>query len=147
MPRRFDEQDGHERSWRRFLSPPLAAAQPGNPQPPIRCTDARVAWAAEGPAMKRQSRGDSGSPAQVTARRLGLSDREIEVLALLAHGLTDRTIAAELNITTKTAGHHVSHILAKLHVERRGQAAAIAFGIGLAEPGFAGVGQTEDLRR
>ena len=73
-------------------------------------------------------------PGYAEARRLGLSDREVEVLAALAAGSSDREIAEGLFITTKTAGHHVSHILAKLGVGRRGEAAAIAFRIGLAPP-------------
>ena len=56
---------------------------------------------------------------------------EIEVLTLLAAGLPDREIAERLFITTKTTGHHVSHVLAKLGVERRGEAAAVAYRIGL----------------
>jgi DNA-binding CsgD family transcriptional regulator len=76
----------------------------------------------------------SGDRGYVEARRQGLSDREIDVLALLAAGLSDREIAERLFISTKTTGHHVSHILAKLGVERRGEAAAVAFGIGLLTP-------------
>jgi DNA-binding CsgD family transcriptional regulator len=68
------------------------------------------------------------------ARELGLSERETEVLGLIAVGLTDREIGERLFITTKTVGHHVSHILAKLALERRGEAAALAFRIGLVEP-------------
>ena len=73
----------------------------------------------------------SADPGHVEARRYGLSDREIEVLTLLAAGLPDREIAERLFITTKTTGHHVSHVLAKLGVERRGEAAAVAYRIGL----------------
>jgi DNA-binding CsgD family transcriptional regulator len=67
------------------------------------------------------------------ARELGLSRRETEVLRLVAEGLTDRDIGERLFITTKTAGHHVSHILAKLGLDRRGEAAALAFRIGLVD--------------
>jgi DNA-binding CsgD family transcriptional regulator len=65
------------------------------------------------------------------ARRIGLSEREIDVTCLLAEGMTDREIAGRLFISTKTAGHHVSHVLAKLGVSRRGGAAAVAYRIGL----------------
>jgi DNA-binding CsgD family transcriptional regulator len=71
------------------------------------------------------------SAAHAEARRLGLSDREVEVLELLGEGLSDRQIGQRLFITTKTAGHHVSHILTKLGAARRGEAVAIAFRIGL----------------
>jgi DNA-binding CsgD family transcriptional regulator/tetratricopeptide (TPR) repeat protein len=57
---------------------------------------------------------------------LGLTAREEEVLQLLAYGYTNSQIAAELHISAKTAGVHVSHILGKLGVSRRVEAAAIA---------------------
>ena len=63
---------------------------------------------------------------------LGLTTREREVLELVATGRTNRQIAAELFITEKTAGHHVSSILAKLNVHGRTQAAAVAHSLGLA---------------
>jgi len=46
----------------------------------------------------------------------GLSPRELEVLALVAAGHTNREIAAQLYISDKTASVHVSHILGKLRV-------------------------------
>jgi DNA-binding NarL/FixJ family response regulator len=63
---------------------------------------------------------------------LGLSTREREVLELVATGRTNRQIAAELFITEKTAGHHVSSTLAKLNVHGRTEAAAVAHSLGLA---------------
>jgi DNA-binding CsgD family transcriptional regulator/tetratricopeptide (TPR) repeat protein len=65
------------------------------------------------------------------ARSLGLTPRE-EVLALVAAGRTNRQIAETLFITEKTASLHVSHILAKLGVGRRVEAAAVALRLGLA---------------
>ncbi len=59
------------------------------------------------------------------ARALGLTSREVEVLRLLTRGYTNRDIAGELTISVKTASVHVSHILAKLGVSRRIEAAAI----------------------
>ena len=61
----------------------------------------------------------------------GLTAREREVLALVAEGYTNRRIADELFISDSTAGVHVSHILAKLGVESRTEAAAIAVRLGL----------------
>ena len=62
---------------------------------------------------------------------LGLTSREAEVLALLAEGRTNRQIGQQLFITEKTASLHVSHILAKLGVAGRGEAAAVAHRLGL----------------
>jgi DNA-binding CsgD family transcriptional regulator/tetratricopeptide (TPR) repeat protein len=56
----------------------------------------------------------------------GLTAREDEVLQLLGRGYTNRQIAAELTISVKTASVHVSHILHKLGMSRRLEAAAIA---------------------
>ena len=61
----------------------------------------------------------------------GLTAREQEVLRLLAAGRTNREIASELFIATKTASVHVSNILAKLQATNRGEAAAIAHRLGL----------------
>ena len=61
----------------------------------------------------------------------GLTTREREVLGLLASGRTNRQIADELFITNRTAGHHVSTILAKLGVQGRTEAAATAHRLGL----------------
>lgn len=57
---------------------------------------------------------------------LGFSPREREVLGLLAYGYTNRQIATHLTISVKTASVHVSHILGKLGVAQRIEAAAIA---------------------
>ncbi len=55
-----------------------------------------------------------------------LSEREREVLVLLAQGLSNREIAGRLHITEGTVKNHVSNILAKLQAENRTQAADIA---------------------
>ncbi|WP_457323331.1 helix-turn-helix transcriptional regulator [Roseateles sp. P5_E11] len=61
----------------------------------------------------------------------GLTAREVEVLALLVEGRSNREIAAALFISVKTASVHVSNILAKLEVPSRGAAAAAAHRLGL----------------
>ena len=55
-----------------------------------------------------------------------LSPREQDVLQLLAHGQTNREIAAQLHISVGTAKNHVSNILGKLQAENRTHAADIA---------------------
>jgi predicted ATPase/DNA-binding CsgD family transcriptional regulator len=62
---------------------------------------------------------------------LGLTQREAEVLALVAEGRTNRQIGQALFITEKTASVYVSRILAKLGVAGRGEAAAVAHRLGL----------------
>jgi DNA-binding CsgD family transcriptional regulator len=59
-------------------------------------------------------------------RGLGLTGREVEVLRLVAAGRSNREIGVELFISAKTAGVHVSNILAKLGVGSRTEAAAVA---------------------
>jgi DNA-binding CsgD family transcriptional regulator/tetratricopeptide (TPR) repeat protein len=58
--------------------------------------------------------------------RLGLTEREFEVLRLVASGQTNREIADQLFISVKTASVHVSNILAKLSASSRVEAAATA---------------------
>lgn len=62
------------------------------------------------------SRSRAGGPA-------GLTTRETEVLGLLAQGLSNKAIAAELGISRKTVGNHVEHIYTKLDVTNRAGAA------------------------
>jgi DNA-binding NarL/FixJ family response regulator len=65
-------------------------------------------------------------------QRFGLTDRELEVLALLAEGLTNREIGERLFMSEKTASVHVSRILSKLDVRGRVEAATMAQRAGLA---------------
>ena len=64
-------------------------------------------------------------------RGVGLSPRELEVAALVARGMTNRQIAAELAITEGTAANHVKHILARLVLDSRVQIATWAIERGL----------------
>jgi DNA-binding NarL/FixJ family response regulator len=66
-----------------------------------------------------------------SASLLTLSEREVEVLALLAAGHDNTRIAAHLQVSVTTVKHHVSNILDKLGVENRIQAAVIAVRDGL----------------
>jgi HD-GYP domain-containing protein (c-di-GMP phosphodiesterase class II) len=64
-------------------------------------------------------------------RPAGLSDREIQVLNLMAQGLSNRQIARRLYISPRTAEHHVQHIYAKLGASSRAAAALFAMEHGL----------------
>jgi DNA-binding CsgD family transcriptional regulator len=57
------------------------------------------------------------------ANPAGLTDRQVEVLALLAEGLTNAEIADRLVVSVRTVDHHVAAILAKLNVTSRREAA------------------------
>jgi DNA-binding CsgD family transcriptional regulator len=76
----------------------------------------------------RNGHGGRAGDGQLTG---ALTDREREVLRLLARGLSNREIGAELFITPKTASVHVSNILGKLGAASRTEAAAIAHREGL----------------
>jgi DNA-binding NarL/FixJ family response regulator len=67
-----------------------------------------------------------------------LTDRETDVLRLLARGLANKEIAQQLSIGEKTVKTHVSHILAKLGVASRTQAALYAARVGLVPAGEVG---------
>jgi DNA-binding CsgD family transcriptional regulator/tetratricopeptide (TPR) repeat protein len=75
---------------------------------------------------------------QSAAAALGLTARELDVLALLADGRTNRQIAEALYISVKTAGAHVSSILRKLDATTRTQAATVALHAGLLDERAAG---------
>jgi DNA-binding NarL/FixJ family response regulator len=60
-----------------------------------------------------------------------LTDREEEVLELVAQGLSNRQIGERLYISTKTVSVHVSNLLAKLGVSGRAEAVAVAHRRGL----------------
>jgi DNA-binding NarL/FixJ family response regulator len=69
----------------------------------------------------------SASPARAESLPDGLTQRELEVLVLLARGNTNRTIANELFISEKTVASHVAHIFSKLGVSSRSAATAYAY--------------------
>ncbi len=71
-------------------------------------------------------------PAQIKAHE-DLTDREMDVLRLLAQGKSNQDIADTLIIGIKTVKFHVTNILAKLDVDDRTQAAIYAYKNGLAE--------------
>jgi DNA-binding CsgD family transcriptional regulator/tetratricopeptide (TPR) repeat protein len=90
--------------------------------------------------LARRARIDLTEPAAAEATPArpvdpyGLTPREREVLVLLADGRTNSQIAQALFISPRTAGIHVSNILAKLGVASRGEAAAVAHRGGFPRP-------------
>ena len=85
-------------------------------------------------SLARRARLDLGEVNAAVASpadRYGLTARELDVVALIAEGRTNRQIADALFISAKTASVHVSNILAKLGVSNRGEAGAVARRLGL----------------
>ena len=77
------------------------------------------------------SQGKTDSALGSTLEENPLSERELDVVGLIAQGKTNKEIAKELIIAEKTARNHVSRILTKLGLTRRSQAAAWAIKSGL----------------
>jgi DNA-binding NarL/FixJ family response regulator len=76
-------------------------------------------------------RATSASPRDAETIRSELSDREMQVLRLIANGQDNARIAAELHISPKTVRNHISNILMKLQIENRIQAAVYAVRSGI----------------
>jgi DNA-binding NarL/FixJ family response regulator len=76
-------------------------------------------------------RASSTQPEIESTIRAELSDREIEVLKLIANGKDNAMIAAELHISPKTVKNHISNILMKLQIDNRIQAAVYAVRSGI----------------
>ncbi|MET8576107.1 response regulator transcription factor [Streptomyces sp. NPDC005012] len=74
---------------------------------------------------------DTGRPARQDVVR-ALTPRELEVLQLIAEGLSNTEIAAAMSITSETVKTYVSRILAKLGLRDRVQAVVLAYRVGLA---------------
>jgi len=79
----------------------------------------------------QQVRATAISPEAADTIRAELSDRELDVLKLIAAGNDNAMIAAQLHISPKTVKNHISNILMKLQIENRIQAAVYAVRSGL----------------
>jgi DNA-binding CsgD family transcriptional regulator/tetratricopeptide (TPR) repeat protein len=140
-------------AWERLGRPPLAAycrwrqaealvaagASRREASAPLRKAHAVAAWIGAKPLLRElgllaerarlelaPQEAESPDRRRGLEKTLGLTPREAEVLTLVARGYTNREIAAELVISVRTAGVHVSHILRKLGAPDRLEAAAIA---------------------
>ena len=61
----------------------------------------------------------------------GLTDREVEVLRLVARGLTNKEVGVKLEISARTVGHHLAHAYEKIGVTTRAGAAMFAMKNGI----------------
>lgn len=84
------------------------------------------------PAVAQKLLQEIAGPRERPPAQEQLTEREIEVLKLLARGMSNQEIAADLVISVATVYTHVSNILAKLHLATRTQAALYALREGLA---------------
>ena len=75
------------------------------------------------------------APTESTAELSTLTEREVEVLRLMARGLNNQTIGEKLFVTEATVKTHVAHVLDKLHVANRVQAVVVAYESRLVTPG------------
>jgi len=112
----------------RRLIASLAARAPGGPGLPAPAAAARGQAAPGGP-------GSQLTPAAGLAR---ITEREREVLALVAQGLSNGEIASRLYLSPLTTKTHVSHILTKLGARDRAQLVVLAYESGLVVPGITG---------
>lgn len=69
----------------------------------------------------------------INFQKYHLTEREVEVLSLVAHGITNKEIAVTLAITENTVKNHLCNIMEKLHLQNRVQLATFAWREGLVE--------------
>lgn len=130
------------------LARSVAAEDPGTAQDELRAALAAfrrlgASRAMDAAAGLLRELGDHTGPRPRVAGEL--TARELEVLDLIALGMSNTRIAGTLNISAKTAGHHVSRILMKLGVQNR--AAAAAYAVARLRPGEGQNGRAVSRRR
>jgi DNA-binding NarL/FixJ family response regulator len=74
--------------------------------------------------MEPLRRRASASRAALKGERGPLTDRELEVAALVAEGLTNKEVATQLRLSVRTAENHVLNVMNKLGLDNRAQVAA-----------------------
>jgi DNA-binding NarL/FixJ family response regulator len=100
----------------------------------VRCGDALLAPSITRRLVERYA-GPQPELAQVSANLSALTPRELEVLGLIARGLSNAELAAELTLSEATVKTHVARILTKLQLRDRVQAVVLAYETGLVSPG------------
>jgi DNA-binding CsgD family transcriptional regulator/tetratricopeptide (TPR) repeat protein len=105
-------------------------AQPAPPPSPLTAA-VSTEPVAEAPAVAVHVAPSAPAASTTGQDTFGLSRRELEVLALISQGRTNREIGDRLFISQKTVGVHVGNILAKLGVSGRVEAASVAIRLGL----------------
>jgi DNA-binding NarL/FixJ family response regulator len=100
----------------------------------VRCGDALLAPSITRRLVERYA-GPQPLLAEVSADLSALTPRELEVLGLIARGLSNAELAAELTLSEATVKTHVARILAKLQLRDRVQAVVLAYETGLVSAG------------
>ena len=77
----------------------------------------------------------AGQPREPVPRPAGLSERECDVLGLVARGLATKQVARQLGISPKTCDHHIQSVYSKVGVSTRAGAILFALEHGLVSPG------------
>jgi DNA-binding CsgD family transcriptional regulator len=137
-----DDFDGAARAWRRIGAPyeeALELADSGDESKMLeglaKLDDLGTAAAAEVVRRRLKAMGIRRVPGPprpgARTHPAGLTNRQLEVLSLLANGSTNAEIAETLVVSTRTVDHHVSAILQKLNVETRRQASREAARLGI----------------
>jgi DNA-binding CsgD family transcriptional regulator len=138
------KEDGH--AWLLVQFAPT----PGHESGPESGSATERDLSAEQPTAVGEPTPERASISERAHRVAFLTDREREVLTLVANGATNCAIAKRLFISPKTASVHVSRILTKLDASTRTEAAAVAHAAGLVQPwgsaGSAGSARTTGLR-
>jgi HD-GYP domain-containing protein (c-di-GMP phosphodiesterase class II) len=111
----------HDRPYRQALTPGEAVQALSD-----EVRSGRLDAEAVSAVVRAAEIGDASRARPRIAHPAGLSEREVEVLGLMARGLSNREIGERLVVSTRTAEHHVQHIYTKIGVSSRAAAALFA---------------------